>query len=75
MDKVEALRAFGEQRGISLLEVAVGGLAAQPCVGSVIAGAMSAEQVQQNARAGDWTPTAEDLAELDQIVETGVRIV
>ena len=50
-----------------MLDVAIGGLAAQPAVASVIAGATSREQVQQNVAAGGWTPTEEDLAELRQI--------
>jgi aryl-alcohol dehydrogenase-like predicted oxidoreductase len=66
-DIVEALEGYGRERGISLLEVAIGGLAAQPHVVSVIAGATSAEQVQANARAGRWRPSAADLEELDRI--------
>jgi aryl-alcohol dehydrogenase-like predicted oxidoreductase len=63
-DRVEALTAFGEARGLSLLEVAIGGLAAMPAVGSVIAGATSPEQVRANAAAGEWVPSLEELAEL-----------
>ena len=66
-DRVEALQAFADQRGVELLDVAIGGLAAQPQVASVIAGATSAAQVERNARAVAWTPTAEDLVELDAI--------
>jgi aryl-alcohol dehydrogenase-like predicted oxidoreductase len=66
-DMIEAVEQFATQRGISLLAVAIGGLAAKPCVSSVIAGAMSPEQVQANAEAGDWIPTQADLEELDQI--------
>jgi aryl-alcohol dehydrogenase-like predicted oxidoreductase len=66
-DLVEALEAFARERGVSLLEVAIGGLAAQPQVVSVIAGATSPEQVRANARAGRWRPSAADLAELDRI--------
>ena len=40
--------AYADERGISLLDVAIGGLAAQPFVGSVIAGATSADQVKAN---------------------------
>ena len=39
------------ERGVELLDVAIGGLAAQPAVASVIAGATSAAQVTRNARA------------------------
>jgi aryl-alcohol dehydrogenase-like predicted oxidoreductase len=66
-DRVEALQAFADARGVELLDVAIGGLAAQPQVASVIAGATSAAQVERNARAVAWTPTAEDLVELDAI--------
>jgi len=66
-DVLEDLEAFAAQRGITLLEVAIGGLAAQPAVSSVIAGATSPEQVAANVKAGQWRPTAEDRAELDRI--------
>jgi len=68
LDQVEALIAWGAQRGVSILEIAIGGLAAQPGCASVIAGATSPEQVQANAAAGEWEPAAEDLAEIDKIV-------
>jgi len=66
-DRLEALQAFADERGVELLDVAIGGLAAQPQVASVIAGATSAAQVERNARAVAWTPGAEDLVELDAI--------
>ncbi|MEV0404925.1 aldo/keto reductase [Actinoallomurus sp. NPDC050550] len=75
LDRVEALRAFGAERGLTLLQVAVGGLAALPAVGSVICGAMTPEQVAANAAAADWTPDAADLAALDDIVTPGERVV
>lgn len=63
-DRIEALERFATDRGLTLLQVAIGGLAAQPAVGSVIAGATRPEQVAQNAAAGAWQPTADDLAAL-----------
>ena len=63
-DGVEALEAYAADRGVSLLDVALGGLAAMPGVGCVIAGATSPEQVRANARAGQWQPSVEDLAAL-----------
>ncbi len=66
-DIVEALEAFAAERGVTVLDVAIGGLAAQPQVLSVIAGASTPEQVRANARAGKWRPTAADLEELDRI--------
>jgi aryl-alcohol dehydrogenase-like predicted oxidoreductase len=68
LDRVEALAAWAEQHGRTLLEVAIGALAAQPGCASVIAGAMSAEQVAANAAAAEWVPTAEELSEIDAIV-------
>jgi aryl-alcohol dehydrogenase-like predicted oxidoreductase len=67
LDTVEALIGWGTERGISLLEIAIGGLAAQPGCASVIAGATSAEQVIANVTAGEWEPAQEELAELDKI--------
>jgi aryl-alcohol dehydrogenase-like predicted oxidoreductase len=66
-DLVEALASFAQSRGVELLDVAIGGLAAQPAVASVIAGATSPEQVRRNVAAGEWAPTLADLAELDEL--------
>lgn len=63
-DEIERLTSYADERGLSLLQVAMGGLAAQPAVASVIAGVTSADQVRSNAAAGLWEPSAEDLAEL-----------
>jgi aryl-alcohol dehydrogenase-like predicted oxidoreductase len=64
LDRVEQLGAWAEAHGVSLLDVAVGGLAAVSPVVSVIAGATKPEQVRANARAGEWTPSDDELAEL-----------
>jgi aryl-alcohol dehydrogenase-like predicted oxidoreductase len=68
LDRVEALAGWAQQRGLTVLDVAIGGLAALPGCSSVIAGATSPEQVKANAAASDWTPTAEEAAEIDRIV-------
>jgi aryl-alcohol dehydrogenase-like predicted oxidoreductase len=68
LDTVESLIAWGQEQGVSLLEIAIGGLAAQPGCSSVIAGATSPAQVTANAAAGDWTPTDDQLAAIDKIV-------
>jgi aryl-alcohol dehydrogenase-like predicted oxidoreductase len=64
LDRVERLEAFASERGVTLLEVAIGGLLAQPAVASVIAGATKPEHVRANAKAGEWKPSADDLAAL-----------
>jgi aryl-alcohol dehydrogenase-like predicted oxidoreductase len=63
-ERTEQLQQFADKRGISLLEVAIGGLLAQPAVTSVIAGATKPEQVRANVEAGAWEPSADDVAEL-----------
>jgi aryl-alcohol dehydrogenase-like predicted oxidoreductase len=75
-DRVDALQGYADERGLTLLDVALGGLAAQRTVGSVIAGATSAEQVASNARAAAWRPTGEDadvLAGLNTARGRGMR--
>ncbi|MFC7529429.1 aldo/keto reductase [Actinoplanes sp. GCM10030250] len=68
-DTIEALTAYGQERGHSLLDVAIAGLAARPAVTSVIAGATSAEQVRANAAAGGWDLSAADVAALDALLD------
>jgi aryl-alcohol dehydrogenase-like predicted oxidoreductase len=64
-DLVEALQRFADERNVSLLEVAVGGLLGlSPAVSSVIAGATKPEQVRANVRAAAWEPSADDVAAL-----------
>ena len=60
LDTVEALIAFAEARGHTLLELAIAWLLSWPAVSSVIAGATKPEQVHANAAAARWTLTRED---------------
>ncbi|MDU0315701.1 aldo/keto reductase [Phycicoccus sp. M110.8] len=66
-DRIDGLERFAAERDLELLDVAMGGLAAQPAVASVIAGATRPEQVLRNAQAIAWEPTAADLAELNEL--------
>ena len=68
-DTIEAVEKFAAQRDLSMLDVAIGWLAAQPAVASVIAGATRPEQVRANVAAVRWQPSAEDLVELDEITK------
>ncbi len=68
LGRVEALIGWAQQHGVTVLDVAVGGLAAQPGCSSVIAGATSPEQVKANAQAASWIPSADELADLDRLV-------
>ncbi len=64
---MEKLEAFAKKRGHSLLELAIGWLASQPAVPSVIAGATKPEQVEANVAAAGWKLTADEMAEVDKI--------
>ncbi|HEV2592968.1 MAG TPA: aldo/keto reductase [Gaiellaceae bacterium] len=64
LDKVEKLAAWAHAHGVTMLDIAVGGLLAVRPVVSVIAGATKPEQVRANAEAGNWKPSP---AELDEI--------
>ena len=66
-DVVERLEEFARRQGVTLLDVAIGGLLARPVVSSVIAGATRPEQVKANAAAAAWRPDEAALAELDEI--------
>jgi aryl-alcohol dehydrogenase-like predicted oxidoreductase len=61
------LENFAEQRGKTMVDLAIGWLASLSHVGSVIAGATKPEQVSQNVAAGNWKLTPEELAEVDVI--------
>jgi aryl-alcohol dehydrogenase-like predicted oxidoreductase len=64
LDKVESLISWADKHGVTILDVAIGALAAVPGCSSVIAGATSAAQVTANAAAGEWVPSDEELAEI-----------
>jgi aryl-alcohol dehydrogenase-like predicted oxidoreductase len=63
-ERLSELERFADARGISLLELALGGLLSLPGVGVLFVGATTAEQVAANARAACWVPSADDIAEL-----------
>jgi aryl-alcohol dehydrogenase-like predicted oxidoreductase len=63
-DLLESLEAFAKARGRTILDLAIGGLAANPSVSSVITGASKPEQIKSNAAASSWIPTADDMGEL-----------
>jgi aryl-alcohol dehydrogenase-like predicted oxidoreductase len=64
LDRVETLIAWCEEQGITILDAAIGGLAALPGCTSVIAGATTPEQAKANAAAAAWEPSEEQLAAL-----------
>ncbi len=69
-DLLEALAGFADERGVTMLDVAFGWLLSHAPVASVIAGAMTPEQVRANAAAGAWRPSEEDLSSLRDLLRT-----
>ena len=67
-DLVEGVEAFAMERGLSMVQVALGWLLAQDAVPSVTPGATTAEQVASNVLAADWAPSSDDLAELEKVL-------
>lgn len=64
-DVAEEVERFAGDRGLSMVQVALGWLLSRDGVPCVTPGATRVEQVAANARAADWRPSAEDLAELE----------
>ena len=70
-DTLDKLDAYANEHGHSILDLAFSWLLAHPAVSSVIAGAMTPEQVAANATAGDWILTDEERDEVDAIAAWG----
>ena len=68
-DKVEALTAWAEARGHTILELAFAWLLGHEVVSSVIAGATSPEQVAANAATAAWALTPEEVQEVGDLVK------
>ncbi|MPZ51050.1 MAG: aldo/keto reductase [Dehalococcoidia bacterium] len=67
-DTLMKLEGFAQERGHTMVELAISWLASKPYVGSVIAGATRPEQVEENARSGDWRLNNDEMAEIDAIM-------
>jgi aryl-alcohol dehydrogenase-like predicted oxidoreductase len=66
-DKLDRFTDFAAERGRSLLELAIGWLASQPAVGSVITGATRVEQIEANAAASTWRLTPDELQQVEAL--------
>jgi aryl-alcohol dehydrogenase-like predicted oxidoreductase len=67
-DVVEALARFAAERGVTMIDVAIGALLARRPVSTVIAGATKPEQVRANAAAAGWVPSDADMSELEELL-------
>lgn len=63
-EQVDRLRRYAEERGHTLLELAISWLAASPVVPSVIAGATKPDQAAANASAAGWKMTDAERGEI-----------
>jgi aryl-alcohol dehydrogenase-like predicted oxidoreductase len=64
---VVQLQEFCDERGRSLLELAMSWLATQPTVASIIAGATKPEQVHANVQAVGWKLDDDEVAQIDRL--------
>lgn len=68
--RVEKLTAWAEERDRAMNELAQAWLLAQPQVCSVISGATRLEHVKNNVKAVDWQLSAEEVAEINAILDS-----
>ena len=68
-ETLQKLQSFAESAGHNMLELAIGWLASQPHVSSVISGATKPEQVEQNVAAAEWKLNAEEMAKVNEITK------
>ena len=66
---LDRLTAFSQERGHSLVELAIAWLVGEPLICSVIAGISKVEHLRANAKAADWRLTAEDMADVRAMLE------
>ena len=70
-DVIDAVRDIAETRGVSMSQVALAWLAARPAVTSVILGARTLEQLEDNLKAADLELTPEEIDKLDEVSDPG----
>jgi len=64
---VDAMRAIGEARGVSVARIALAYVLSRPFVTTVIIGAKTLEQLDDNLAAADIVLSPEELARLDSV--------
>ena len=68
----ERLQTFAAARGHTLLELAFSWLAARPQLASVIAGATTPQQIEQNVTATEWKLSGDEMTEVDRLTRPRV---
>lgn len=67
--RIEKLEQWAEERGRSLGELSHAWLLAQPQVCSVISGLTRLDHLLQNLKAGDWDLSAEELKQVNELLD------
>lgn len=75
MDAVEKLLELAAAKGVPLAELAVAWTLQHPAVTSTIIGPRTMDQLESNLRALDVTFTAEELAQIDDIVAPATTVL
>ena len=70
-DTLMKLDGIAERSGHNMVDLAIGWLASQDHVGSVIAGATKPEQVEQNVKAAEYKLSPEEMKEVDEALGVG----
>jgi aryl-alcohol dehydrogenase-like predicted oxidoreductase len=65
---VDKLSSWARERGHTCGEAAQAWLLAHPEVSSVISGATRLEQLQENIKAADWSLSAAEVTEIEQLL-------
>lgn len=64
---LDALEGMARRHEVSMAQAALNYLLRKPAVSSVIIGARTSEQLADNLKAGDWSLTADEVAQLDEL--------
>jgi aryl-alcohol dehydrogenase-like predicted oxidoreductase len=63
---VDTLRGIADARGVSVAEVSINWVLAQPGVSTALIGTTKPANIEKNARAADWELTPEELDKIDK---------
>jgi aryl-alcohol dehydrogenase-like predicted oxidoreductase len=73
LERVQHLKPIAEQVGLSLAQLAVAWVLANPAVSSAIVGASRPDQVSENVKASGQKLSTEVLAKIDEVIEPVVE--
>jgi aryl-alcohol dehydrogenase-like predicted oxidoreductase len=74
LDRVRNLERFARERGHTVSQLAIAWTLANPAVHVAIVGARRVEHIEDSARAADIELSADDLAEIEQIMAGAVAV-